>query len=339
MKSYKKCPGCGIAFQYNNKEQPGYVPSTESVFCVSCFRSKNYGEYKNNLNSFYELEEIKEIKNNNVIMVIDVLNPFETMISDINKYVEAKNLILLVNKMDIMPKSIPEEAIIDWIDELAYIKGIEFSKLALVSSTKRKNIDAISTFIQESELNTSFIGYSNVGKSSLINALFKSINKEVNNLITNSIGTTKEIITLEFKDKIINDYPGIILEGCYQNIMSIDELKQTFPKKEIKVSNYQLNEYQTISIGTFAKFNILEQKNKLGYQFTFSNLVEIFRNKYKNEIIDNWIDHEIKHQSGKRYDIIISGLGIITFKSNNQKLILQLPKGVKFNILPSLYQE
>lgn len=338
MKSYKKCPGCGIPFQYTEKEQPGYAPSTESILCMNCFRSKNYGEYKNNLQSFYKLEEIKEIKDHNVIMVIDVLNPLETMIKDINKYVNPENLILLVNKVDALPKSIPEEAIIDWIDELAYMRGIEFTKLALVSSLKKKNIDAIATFILDSELNTSFIGYSNVGKSSLIKSLFRSTNKDVENLITNSIGTTKEIIELEFDNKIIKDYPGIILEGCYQNIMTIDELKQTSPKKEIKVSNYQLNDFQSLSIGDYAKFNILEQEGKLGYQFTFSNLVEIFRTKYKDIEIEDWESHELDHKNGNRYDIVISGLGIITFKSNGQKLVLQLPRGVKFNLLPSLYQ-
>ncbi len=61
------------------------------------------------------------------------------------------------------------------------------------------------------------------------------------------------------------------------------------------------------------------------------------RGKYKN-IHNNQLEtYDIKHKKGIRYDLIISGLGIITFKSNEQKIKLSIPKGVKFNLIESLY--
>lgn len=324
--------------QNENESLEGYTPNLDSPICKKCFRSKNYGEYDNNLSTFYELEEISEIKDFNVLMVVDVLNPFETIISGINKYVKPENLTILVNKVDSLPKSIPEESIIDWIDEIAESKGITFSQLALISTFKKINIDAVAAFILGSDRNTAIIGYSNVGKSSLIKSLFNAVGLEVNNLITNSIGTTKEVIELDYEDKIIKDYPGIILNGSYQNIMTINQLKETHPKKEIKVTNYQLNDNQTIKIGDYAEFNVLDSTDKNGYQFTFSNLVELHRGKYKGLQNAEFETHNIEHKEGKRYDLIISGLGIITFKSNKQKITLSLPKGVKFNLVNSLYQ-
>lgn len=338
MKSYKKCQGCGLDLQSNDINKEGYVPNLESPICMKCFRSKNYGEFDNNLSTFYELKEIQEIKDDNVFMVIDIMNPYETLISNVNDFVEPENLTILVNKVDSLPKSIPEEALIDWIDEIAESKGIVFSQLAMISTYKKRNIDAVASFILSSERDTAIIGYSNVGKSSLIKSLFNAIGLEVNNLITNSIGTTKEVIELEYEDKIIKDYPGIILEGSYQNIMSIDQLKETHPKKEIKVSNYQLNDYQTISIGNYAEFHILESKEKNGYQFTFSNLVELHRGKYRKSENNEFETYNIKHTKGNRYDLVISGLGIITFKSNGQDIKLSIPKGVKYNLINSLYQ-
>lgn len=338
MKSYNKCQGCGLVLQNENESQPGYVPNIESPICKRCFRSKNYGEFTNNLSSFYKLEEISEIENDNVIMIVDILNPYETLISGINKYVKPENLTVVVNKLDALPKSIPEEAIIDWIDEIAENKGIEFTQLAMVSTYKKINIDAVASFILNSDRDTSIVGYSNVGKSSLIKALFNAVGLEVNNLITNSIGTTKEIIELEYQDKIIKDYPGIILEGSYQNIMNIDQLKETHPSKEIKVSNYQLENNQTIKIGDYAEFHLLDSESKGGYQFTFSNLVELHRGKYKGTQNTEFETYSIKHQEGRRLDLIISGLGIITFKAKKQKIKLSLPKGVKYNLIDSLYQ-
>lgn len=335
MNYFNKCQGCGLDLQTIDENKPGYAPNDQSPICKKCFRSKNYGEFDNNLTEFYEIKQIKEISNDNVIMIIDVLNPMETLVDNINEFVNPENLTILVNKIDSLPKSIPHEAIIDWIAELSEEKGIEFTQLALVSAVKKINIDAISSFIVNSDRNTSIIGYSNVGKSSIIKALFNAVGKEINNLITNSIGTTKEVIELEYMDKIIKDYPGIILEGSYQNIMSIDQLKDTHPKKEIKVTNYQLNGMQTISIGDYAKFSISNDAKKAGYQFTFSNLINLHRSKYS---IDNeMITHKIKHKTGNRYDVIISGLGIITFKSEKQEIELSLPKGVKYNLVNSLY--
>ncbi len=337
MKSYNKCQGCGLPLQNENQNEPGFVPNIESPICKKCFRSKNYGEFDNNLSTFYKLEEIQEIKDDNVIMIVDIMNPFETMISDINKFVEPVNLTILVNKIDSLPKSIPQEALIDWIAEIAEEKGIEFKQLAMISTSKKINIDAVAAYILNSERDTAIVGYSNVGKSSLIKALFNAVGLEVNNLITNSIGTTKEVIELEYEDKIIKDYPGIILEGSYQNMMNIEQLKETHPKKEIKVTNYQLGDYQTIKIGDYAEFHIFEAESVSGYQFTFSNLVEFHRGKQKfhNEEFETV---EIKHTKGQRCDLIISGLGIVTFKSNKQTIKLSLPKGVKFNLINSLYQ-
>gem|GEM_PF-2710368 len=155
-------------------------------------------------------------------------------------------------------------------------------------------------------------------------------------LITNAIGSTKDVLKIEFKDKIIEDYPGFILSGSYQNIMTSNDLKKTNSSKEIKVVNYQLNEGQTINIGNYAFFNVKKANDKKGYQFSFSNLVKLSRSKYS--IKEEMILYELDHNQGIRYDLIISGLGKITFKSDLQKLELQLPKGVKYNLIKSLYQ-
>ena len=141
---------------------------------------------------------------------------------------------------------------------------------------------------------------------------------------------------MQYKDKNIKDYPGIILEGSYQNLMNIKQLKETHPKKEIKLTNYQLGEKQTITIGDYAMFSIKEQKGNLGYQFTFSNLIKLHRGK--NKEFPGMETHVIEHKMGTRYDLVISGLGIITFKSHFQELELNIPKGIKFNLIRSLYQ-
>ena len=337
MKYYKKCQGCGLNLQIENKNYEGYTPNIDFDLCQKCFKSKNYGEFSNNLNIFYKTSEIKKISNDNVIMIIDVLNPYETLIKDINKYVNKENLIILVNKIDVLPKSINKDKILNWIINIIETTNIKFNSISLVSTIKKINIDTVASFILSSKKNTSIIGYSNVGKSSLIKAIFNSVKLNVNNLITNSIGTTKQVIKLKFENKIINDYPGLLLHGSYQNKMNISQLRETNFNKENKVINYQLGENQSMNVGNYLIFSVKDTSEKNGYQFLFSNLINIYKSKYR--VNNEFKKYLIKHKKNRRYDLIISGLGIITFQSMNQTIELQLPKNINFNIIDSLHSK
>ncbi|BDU67597.1 MAG: ribosome biogenesis GTPase YqeH [Candidatus Tyloplasma litorale] len=340
MKFYNsnKCEGCGLPKQNKDINKLGYTSKLENKFCQNCFRSKNYGEFSNDFSSFKNEKKYLNEISGSVLMVIDVLNPYETIIPNINFFINKKNLTILVNKIDILPKSISHEKIINWIIDILYLKKIEFSQISLISTIKKNNIDAVANFILKNENEISVIGYSNVGKSSFIKALFNSLNEDVDNLITNSIGTTKNTLELNFQNKKIKDYPGFYLKGNYQNIMTINQLKETNPNKEIKVKSFQLSSFQSIFIGDYARFNIKNSDFKSGYQFTFSNLILLKRKKYVKNNDKNFIIHNIKHKNKIRYDLIISGLGIIHFKSEQQELEIELPKGVNFNLIKSLYQ-
>ncbi len=333
----KFCKGCGLELQSENKNKQGYTPNLDFDICQNCFRSKNYGEINNYLDEIYEINELKKIKDDNVFLVIDVLNPFQTLIENINNYIQPSKLNIVVNKIDVLSKSISHEKIKNWIEEILKLKKIKYQKIILVSSYKKINIDYLSVFIIKSFKNSSFIGYSNVGKSSLIKSLFRALNKDIDNLITNSIGTTKRIITLKYKNYLIKDYPGFYLEGNYQNIIDSKNLKLINPQKEIKLLNFQLKDYQMVSLDKYGFFVLKESKYKNGYQFTFSNRVDLKRSKYKNDNLVNFSKIKIDHSKGNRYDLIISGLGIITFKSNEQEIELYLPKEVKYNLVKSLY--
>jgi ribosome biogenesis GTPase A len=271
MKSYKKCEGCGLELQSKDQNKIGYSPIENSIFCKDCFRSKHYGETKNNLSSFFNFDDLKKLRNDNVLMVIDCLNPFETI-------------------------------------------------------------------IEKANINFSFVGYSNVGKTSLIKSIFKSKNINLNILDSPTIGTTKKIIELNLNNKIIKDFPGLILVGSYQNLLSKEELKIINPKKEIKIKNFQLKNNEGIRIEKYLYIK-LNSKEPQGYQFIFSNLLNLYKLRY-NFYIDNeiMVSHFIENKSIGRFDLIISGLGIFTFKSNNQKIEIILPKGINFNIVESIFK-
>ena len=343
MKNYKKCEGCGVPLQHTNLKQPGYSPKEDATLCQDCFRSLNYGEKENNLTEFRIEDYLETIQkeNSEVFLIVDVLNPYQTIIDNLNDYVAEDRLTLVINKVDALPKAIKAETIIDYIVNIAETKNVYFKNISLVSATKLENIDALYEYIQALDTTVSVIGYSNVGKSSFIKALFKSKLVKINNLTSYTIGTTLEPITLELDGKEIIDYPGFFLRGNYQNILDIDNLRKAIPRKEIKVKTYQLHNDQLLNIDDLAFFAIKDSESKLGYQFTFSNDFKIERHKLEKKddfVPNNFVEVEIKPLEGvERQDIIISGLGSITFQNLGEKLSVFVPEGVSVDVVESLY--
>ena len=343
MKNYKRCEGCGVPLQFTDEEKPGYSPKADATMCQECFRSLNYGEKANNLTEFKIEDYLETIQkeNSEVFLIVDVLNPYQTIINNLNKYVSEDRLTLIINKVDALPKAIKAETIIDYIVNIAETKNVNFKNISLVSATKLENIDVLYEYIQSLNTTVSVIGYSNVGKSSFIKALFKSKLVKINNLTSYTIGTTLEPITLELDGKQIIDYPGFFLNGNYQNILGKEELRKAIPRKEIKVKTYQLENDQLMNIGDLAYFTIGNSESKLGYQFTFSNDFEIERHKLDkkgNVVPKEFVEIKIKPLNNiERQDIIISGLGNITFYNLGEELSVYVPEGVSVDVVESLY--
>ncbi len=339
----KYCKGCGKEIQNIDKDLQGYSPNLENDLCMRCYKAKHYGEITNDFTIFnqeYWLNKISKT-NDEILLIIDVLNPYETLIKGINDFIREDKLTLVINKIDLLPKSISNETIIDWIYEISKLKKIKFKQLVLVSSQNYWNIDTLYNYITSLESNVSLIGYTNVGKSSIVNKLFASQGREVLNLITNSIGTTREPIELKLENTKVFDYPGFILEGSYQNLLSPKEISKFNSKKEIKVINYQLSDEQIIK-DNFDKFYIkVTPQEKCGIQFMISNDVKLSRHKSsKIEINKEYKEVVINPlETFDRQDIIISGIGIITFKkSQKEKITLYVPKEIKINVLKSIFE-
>ena len=71
----KKCTGCGIALQYQDKNKLGYTRKKENTLCERCFKLKNYGDYKEVplTNKEYQ-QTISSIKKDELIVyVTDIL--------------------------------------------------------------------------------------------------------------------------------------------------------------------------------------------------------------------------------------------------------------------------
>ena len=306
----KKCLGCGVTLQDENVLLEGYTVNLENDLCQRCFRLKNYGEYQSTTRTNEEYTEILENVGKTkdlVIYVTDLLN-IEQDLFNIREFLPNK-ILLVLNKRDVIPKSVKDEKIINYFKE----KYDFFVDIVVVSSEKNINIDLLLRRIKFFQVtkNVYVCGQTNAGKSSLINRLIKNYSESKQELTISPIpSTTLDSITIEINDYLtIIDTPGLIDEESITNYVSEKELKSINPKKEIKPRTYQIRAGQSLLIGDFVRLDYVEGE-KNSFTLYMSNNIKIKRiSSLRNDSLKNLSKRT--YQLPFNQDIVIKGLGFV----------------------------
>lgn len=306
-----KCTGCGAYLQIDDSKKPGYTVSLEHTLCNRCFRINNYNEYqkieKTNNEFIPILKKINET-NSLVLLVVDILN-INKDLSFITKYLN-NDIILVLAKRDILPYKVNNQKLLD------YDYGIKCIDKVIISSNKNIGLDELYEKIYQykKDKNVYIVGYSNVGKSTLINKLIYNYS-DIDQSITTSMlpSTTIDSIEISFNEELtIIDTPGIIEEGNIINEVEPEVLKKIMCKKEIKPITYQIKDKQTIIVEDIL---LIESSNN-NFTFYMSNNLNIDR-KYKELNKDNLKEYTLRINENN--DIVILGLGFI--KTTNPETI------------------
>lgn len=309
-----KCNGCGVNLQNTDIEKEGYTKNIESHLCERCFRIKHYGDYQVSLKNNSEFIDIlKKINDtNDLVLLVTDYYASEEGIKNILKYLN-NDILLAFTKRDVLPYGFNDERLLNYLD-------IKVKDVVTVSSKKNYNMDLLIEKINKYKKtnNVYVVGYTNVGKSTLINKLI--YNYSSNNIdITTSIlpSTTLDTIEVKLSDNLtLIDTPGILDEKNIFNYVEANELKKILPNKEMKPITYQIKKEQFIYIDKYAK--IKSSNNNL--TLFFSNKLKITRT-FKNKIDDL---KEYKIEAKKGYDIVISGLGFIKVMKDEKITIYTL---------------
>lgn len=312
MNNDKKCAGCGVLLQDQNVLQEGYTTSLDNDICQRCFKMKNYGEYQVVTKSNEEyLEILKDVSRTNdlVLYVTDLLN-LERDIEKIREVITNK-MILVLNKMDVLPKSVKEHKLIDYLKS----KDISFEEVIVISVNKNYNIDYLLSKIQEHQTsyNVYVVGHTNAGKSSLINKLIKNYSDNDSRELTMSPlpSTTLNTVKIEINKYLtLIDTPGLVDTGSILNYVDEKMVKKISPKKEIKPRTYQLRKNQSIIIEDFVRIDYVEGE-KNSFTLFISNDLKVKRllNLFNNDTLKdkNKETYTLKYDE----DIVINGLGFI----------------------------
>lgn len=301
-----KCSGCGAILQTDNPELEGFIRKYDSVLCERCFRIKNYGDYKVVVKDNDEyIKILKDINSTGdlVILVVDVLNINEELIELASML---KNPILLVlSKRDLLPKSIYEQKILDYMDKFK----LNYVDKLIVSSFKNYQFDELYEKIKlyKKSKNVYVVGFTNAGKSTLINKLL--YNYSDNKLeITTSILPSTTLNSIEISldnDLTLIDTPGLLDRGNIINYVSSKDLKKIVPNKEIKPITFQIKNKQVVEIDEYAYIECLDQTNMTLFM---SNKLNIKRS-YNSFNKENLKTYEL--EVNNKQDIVIVGIGFI----------------------------
>ena len=354
------CIGCGATIQTEDKIGLGFTPQsalekgleTGEVYCQRCFRLRHYNEITDvQLTDDDFLKLLHEVGDSDalVVNVIDIFDFNGSVIPGLPRFVSGNDVLLVGNKKDILPKSVKPGKISQWLMERAHEEGLRPVDVVLTSAQNkhaiREVIDKIEHYRKGRDVYV--VGVTNVGKSTLINAIIQEITGDQNVITTSRFpGTTLDKIEIPLDDgSYIYDTPGIIHRHQMAHYLTAKNLKYVSPKKEIKPKTYQLNPEQTLFLGGLGRFDFIAGE-KQGFTAFFDNELKLHRTKLEGASVfyDKHLGTLLTPPNNKekedfpklvqhvftikdKTDLVISGLGWIRV-TGTAKVAVWAPEGV-----------
>lgn len=306
----KKCLGCGSILQTDNSLKEGYINEdayTNAILCQRCFRIKNYGDYQiiNNDSKYEEIfDEVKK-KDDLILYLCDILNLDES-IERLNGF--KGPVILVITKKDILPKSVKENKLLDYI-KMNYKLNVK--AIIFVCSIKKYNLDLLMNLVNKykNSNNVYFVGNTNAGKSTLINALIKSYSDKESYITTSFLpATTQDVIKIKLNDNCtFIDTPGLVNNNSFLYNEKPSIVKAVSEKKEIKPRTYQMKPNESLLIEDYVRIDYLSNTNN-SFTLYLANGIRVQRIKLNtNDKLRNLNKTSFSLESGK--DIVINGFG------------------------------
>ncbi|MFD2926040.1 ribosome biogenesis GTPase YqeH [Halobacillus naozhouensis] len=360
------CQGCGAVIQSTDPKQPGFAPKSalekDDVICKRCFRLKHYNEVQDvpyQDDDF--LEMLNQISKNKglIVQLVDIFDFNGSFIPGLKRLTGQNPIILVGNKMDVLPKSVNHNKVKQWLRHEAKEQGLKVEDIYLISAEKQQGIDDLSIAIDRyrDRGDVYVVGTTNVGKSTFINALINRTSG-VENAITTSYfpGTTLGFIDIPLDaQSSLFDTPGVIHRHQMAHYVSDQDLKVITPRKEVKPKVYQLNEQQTLYFGGLARLDF-EAGERSSFICYLSNDMPIHRTKLEkaDELYEHHLGELLSPPDSQtieqlpplkgttfkierpKTDVVFSGLGWITVPEGNLTVTAYAPEGVRVSLRNSL---
>ncbi|VWL85412.1 GTPase [Oceanivirga miroungae] len=354
----RKCVGCGEILQSDDENKLGYIPyekllHASDAICKRCFRLKNYNELPDEKDEKKNyLIELKEIINtvDLVMPIFDVIDLESSMTTEILDLIEGKNIIAILNKVDLLPKSMPMTDISSWFKEIINGENVFPLDICMVSSKKSFGIKGIIKKIynlsNKKDIKVLVLGVSNVGKSSVLNKLLGKEKLTVSKFSGTTKKATKNLVKFKEKNIYFYDTAGLIPDGRLSELLPKNKADKLVFAKEIRNTKFNIKKDQILM---FSNLMYMKSNENIELDIFVSPKVKLHltnMDKYKDlidrvdlfnildkEELDTYFDNNEFVEENivleKGYDLSISGLGFIKQIRGKFDVNMIYPKSVK----------
>jgi len=237
--------------------------------------------------------------------------------------------LLVLAKRDLIPRHLDENKLLQTIKT-----NLNIVDRVVVCSKNNYNLDLLYKKINKYK-NTKdvyVIGYTNAGKSTLINKLIKDYGENKTEITTSILpSTTLDLIDVKINnDLTIIDTPGLLDEGSIILDAKGDLLNKILPKKELKPTVIQVKVDQILIVDNLFRMDIPKGTNLIFY---ISNNLKLNRFYKQTNKLQNLKCHNLDIKENQ--DIVIKGIGFIKV-TKATKIKLYINENTKISVRNSI---
>ena len=351
-----KCVGCGAEIQTVDPHLPGYIPvdvlerrlrEGKEVLCRRCFRAKHYGEYEDlRLRDF--LVEYREILKDfeNYILVVDLFDVEGTMRNELIEMAEGRKIILVLNKIDLLPKYVRRKEILMWMQEK--FEG----EIYPISALKGYGMQSLRRRLEISGGRHLILGCTNVGKSSILKELTES-----DVTVSPHPGTTVGLIERKLKNSKVRIYdtPGLVTDDRFSDLLKPACQRRILPRGEVRRKTFKARMEKLYFLGGLviieslsegALFKIFSSEDVRIHETSKKNFERLIEKSWGRFLTPpcsprelkydelEWEEVEIDLEEGK--DLNFTGLGWLSVKRGRMRVKIRKPRKARLFLREAL---
>jgi 30S ribosome assembly GTPase len=331
------CPGCGAVFQMEFPNKPGYLPPIQAriettpeqiqqierttdpltprqlkillqnqkgIVCKRCHSFKSGTDRSVSLKSNrIQFKELKQHSRGLIVMVLDLVDLPGSMIHDITDYVGVKDMIIILNKVDLMPNDMNISKVIEYVSLQTFAKNaIDIfpmsAKKGLGLTTLAGHLSDRFTMNQDCYM----VGCTSSGKTTILNQLKTLVGDKIMATTSKQSGTTVGLLRLSSKvllpslhrlqgqeigstevsdvetisneaqnQQYLYDTAGIIHEHQIANFFGEKELSYFSPTKQMLVRVETCSYDDVLFLGGFCRIHLMNASGPVEFRIYGSN--------------------------------------------------------------------